>query len=649
MTRMSNRKSNREKRSRAAAQAGSRKANGQGQTTSPRDLPVYQRAWLLALALVIATPAVYSPALGNPFVNYDDQSYIVENEHVKAGLTLSTLRWALTATEESNWHPLTWASHAFDCELFGLNPAGHHATSLLLHALNAALLFLLLLAATGARWSSLVVAALFALHPLNVESVAWAAERKNVLSMLLLLLTLAAYGWYVRKPGFARYLAVAFLFALGLAAKPMIVTLPFALLLLDYWPLGRVKLSDAQTAAESTPRFSRLRLSVRGLLLEKLPLLALSAASSAITLYAQRQSMPGTEALPLVQRFGNAINSYVMYLWRTLWPVHLAAFYPHEGARLSAWHLGLCLALLLAVTGLAWSWRRPRPYPLVGWLWFLGNLVPVIGVVQVGDQAMADRYVYLPLIGIFVLLVWGTSEFVVARLHVEGSGPLAAVAATILVLFSFLTVRQIGTWRSSNDLWSHALQVTKDNYIAEDYIGSALLVETYERTGQRYSDEATAHFRNALRINPHDAIGHLNVGADYHEHGKLQEAIEQYTETLKCTNDSHLEAKAYIGLGAAYGQLHAFDRAQQAYHMAMQLEPENRGLFMRLGQLGMEEKIAQLTDDVAAHPSAENYVVLGQLQQSAGRPTEARKSFEQALKLNPQSGDARSALASIAQ
>ena len=490
---------------------------------------------------------------------------------------------------------------------------------------------------------------MFALHPLNVESVAWAAERKNVLSMLLLLLTLAAYGWYVRKPGFARYLAVAFLFALGLAAKPMIVTLPFALLLLDYWPLGRVKLSDAQTAAESTPRFSRLRLSVRGLLLEKLPLLALSAASSAITLYAQRQSMPGTEALPLVQRFGNAINSYVMYLWRTLWPVHLAAFYPHEGARLSAWHLGLCLALLLAVTGLAWSWRRPRPYPLVGWLWFLGNLVPVIGVVQVGDQAMADRYVYLPLIGIFVLLVWGTSEFVVARLHVEGSGPLAAVAATILVLFSFLTVRQIGTWRSSNDLWSHALQVTKDNYIAEDYIGSALLVETYERTGQRYSDEATGHFRNALRINPHDAIGHLNVGADYHEHGKLQEAIEQYTETLKCTNDSHLEAKAYIGLGAAYGQLHAFDRAQQAYHMAMQLEPENRGLFMRLGQLGMEEKIAQLTDDVAAHPSAENYVVLGQLQQSAGRPTEARKSFEQALKLNPQSGDARSALASIAQ
>jgi tetratricopeptide (TPR) repeat protein len=227
--------------------------------------------------------------------------------------------------------------------------------------------------------------------------------------------------------------------------------------------------------------------------------------------------------------------------------------------------------------------------------------------------------------------------------------PLAAIAAVILLVLSFLTVRQIGTWRSSNDLWSHALEVTKDNYVAEDYIGSSLLVENYEATGQRYSDEATAHFRNALRINPHDAIGHLNVGADYHEHGKLQEAIEQYTEMLKCTNDTHLQAKAYIAMGAAYAQLHAFDRAEQAYRIAMKLEPNNRGLFMRLGQLGVEQKIAQLADNVAAHPKAQDYVALGQLQQAVGRPTDARKSFEQALKLDPKSGDARSALENIAQ
>jgi Tfp pilus assembly protein PilF len=606
--------------------------------------PFYQLSWYLSLVLFFATAAVYSPALGHPFVNYDDQAYIVENDHVRAGVTLSTVRWALTATEESNWHPVTWISHALDCELFGLNPTGHHGTSVFLHGLNAALLFLFLVRATGKRWSSLVVAALFALHPLNVESVAWTAERKNVLSMLFCLVTLVAYGWYVRKPGIARYMTVVFLFALGLAAKPMIVTLPCALLLLDYWPLRRVKSSFVDAEAPLVPHRSW-----SWLFLEKVPLFALSAASSAITLYAQRQSMPTTEALPFAQRFGNAINSYAMYLWRTFWPTHLAAFYPHEGSRLPAWQVFLSLVTLIAITAVVWSQRRSRPYLLIGWLWFLGNLVPVIGVVQVGDQAMADRYVYFPLIGIFVMLVWGLSDLATVRLREQNIRPLAAAAAVTLCVLSFLTVRQIGTWASSNDLWSHALQVTTGNYVAEDYIGSALLVETYETTGQRYSDEAAAHFRNALEINPHDAIGHLNVGADYHERGKLQEAIEHYSDTLKDTNDTHLQAKAYIALGAAYGQLHAFDQAERAYQMAMKLEPDNRGLFMHLGQLELEHKIAQVTENVATHPTAQDYVVLGQLQQSVGRPTDARKSFEQALKLDPKSGDARSALANIAQ
>jgi protein O-mannosyl-transferase len=633
--------------------------NRKSSTTVPKTLPVkpgtpshvslpkgpfYQRSWFLSLVLFFTTVAVYSPALGHPFVNYDDQAYIVENDHVRAGVTHSTVRWALTATEESNWHPLTWICHALDCELFGLNPTGHHGTSVFLHALNAALLFLFLLRATGERWDSLVVAALFALHPLNVESVAWTAERKNVLSMLFCLVTLVAYGWYVRKPGLPRYMTVLFLFALGLCAKPMIVTLPCALLLVDYWPLRRVKSPFVDAEAPPLPQHSW-----SWLLLEKVPLFALSAASSAITLYAQRQSMPTTEALPFAQRFGNAVNSYVMYLWKTFWPTHLAAFYPHEGSKLSAWQVSLGMVFLVAITGLVCSQRRSRPYLLVGWFWFLGNLVPVIGVVQVGDQAMADRYVYFPLIGIFVMLVWGLSDLATVRLREQSTPLLASIAAVIFFVLSLLTVRQIGTWASSNDLWSHALEVTKGNYVAEDYIGSALLVETYETTGQRYSDEATAHFRNALQINPHDAIGHLNVGADYHEHGKLQEAIEHYSDTLKDTNDAHLQAKAYIALGAAYGQLHAFDQAERAYQMAMKLEPDNRGLFMHLGQLELEHKIAQVTENVATHPTAQDYVVLGQLQQSVGRPTDARKSFEQALKLDPKSGDARSALASVAQ
>jgi Tfp pilus assembly protein PilF len=639
---MTRRRSKNRKNS-TAANAASLK-NGSPIHASLPSGPFYQRPWFLASILFLITAALYSPALGHLFVNYDDQAYIVENDHVRAGIALSTIRWALTATEESNWHPLTWISHALDCEFFGLNPTGHHGTSVAVHALNAAFLFLLLLSATGKRWSSLVVAALFALHPLNVESVAWAAERKNVLSMLFCFATLAAYGWYARKPGIARYVMVAFLFAVGLAAKPMIVTLPCALLLLDYWPLRRVKPSFVDAGDRPLPqhRWSWL-------LLEKIPLFALSAASSAITLYAQRQSMPSTEALPFSHRFGNAIHSYAMYLWKTFWPTHLAAFYPHEGARLAVGQVLLRFVVLVAITGLVWSQRRARPYLLVGWFWFLGNLVPVIGIVQVGDQAMADRYVYFPLIGIFVMLVWGISDLATAMLHEQSVRPLAASAAVILLVLSFLTVRQIGTWRSSNDLWSHALEVTKDNYVAEDYIGSALLVETYESTGQRYSDEATAHFRNALRINPHDAIGHLNVGADDHEHGRLQEAIEHYSEMLKCTNDTHLQAKAYIALGAAYGQLHAFDQAERAYQMAIKLEPGNRGLFVHLGQLELEHKIAQLTDNVTAHPTAQDYVVLGQLQQSVGRPTDARKSFEQALKLDPKSGDARSGLANVAQ
>jgi hypothetical protein len=576
------------------------------QPVLPKSLPVYKQAWFLAAALVLVTAGIYSPVLHHPFVNFDDQAYIVENTHVTGGLTLAMVRWALTSLEEANWHPVTWLSHALDCELFGLNPAGHHATNVMVHAANAAILFLLLLGATGARWRSLAVGALFALHPLNVESVAWTAERKNVLSMLCLLLALLAYGWYARKPATFRYFVVALLFALGLAAKPMIVTLPFALLLLDYWPLRRVQL------AKSVEHPSIQQRSWTWLVLEKVPLLALSAASSVVTIYAQRLSMPTIEALPFAQRIGNAVDSYVGYLSKTFWPAHLAVFYPHEGAHLPAWRIALCIVFLAAVTMWAWTMRHSRSYLLIGWLWFLGNLVPVIGLVQVGDQAMADRYVYLPLIGIFVMVVWGIAGLVAD--YPQGrnvAGLMIGGAVLVLVALSVVTVRQIATWSSSFELWSHALEVTSDNYLAEDYIGSALLVQAYETTGQRFSDEATAHFRNAVRINPHDAIGHLNLGADFHEHGRLQEAIEQYSAVLRYTRDEHLMAKAYIALGAAYGRLHEFDKAEQSYRMATRLEPDNRGLFMRIGQLGMEEQIAQLTEATATHPTAENYVALG--------------------------------------
>jgi tetratricopeptide (TPR) repeat protein len=591
----------------------------------------------VAILLAIVTFAVYFRALSNPFVNYDDQGYVVENSQVQQGLTLATFRWALTSTDATNWHPLTWLSHALDCELFGLNPAGHHLTSVLLHVLNSVLLFLLLVRVTGSTARSLLVAALFALHPINVESVAWVAERKNVLCMFFILLTLGAYGWYARRPNVRRYLAVAGLFILALAAKPMAVTLPFALLLLDFWPLRRVASASLQTASDVFPvpqvRFGRL-------FLEKLPLVFLSAASSAVTLFAQKAAVATNEHVPLVVRMLNACYAYSMYVARTFWPRGLASFYPYEGYRLPVWQFFLCGSFLIGVTALAWR-LRARTYLPVGWLWFLGTLVPMIGLVQVGDQAMADRYAYLPLIGIFVIVVWGTADFVEKR-QVNMRISTSIVAAALVVL-SLLTWRQIRYWRGSRDLWTHALEVTKDNYMAEDYVGSALLVEAYQATGQRHLDEALVHFQNAVRINSNDPISHLNLGADLHERGKLREAIEQYQTVLSLTQDPHLVAKSLIDLGAAFQQLGDYAASEQYYREAQKLEPDNRVIFMNLGKLGMAERVQELAASAAAHPTPVAYLQLGQLQQAAGMTAEARQSFQTALKLNPNYYEAQKA------
>ncbi|MFZ0956318.1 MAG: tetratricopeptide repeat protein [Candidatus Sulfotelmatobacter sp.] len=595
----------------------------------------------LCLLLAAVTFIVYSRALTNPFVNYDDQGYVVENSRVQQGLTLATLRWALTSTDATNWHPLTWLSHAADCQLFGLNPKGHHLTSVLLHVCNVVLLFLLLARVTGSIFKRLLVAALFALHPINVESVAWIAERKTVLCMFFILLTFAAYGWYARRPRLGRYLAVVGLFILALAAKPMAVTLPFALLLLDFWPLGRV--SSLQTASEVFPV---PRVGFGRLVLEKLPLVLLSAASSAVTLFAQKAAVATNEHVPLFVRLANACYAYSTYIFNAFWPVGLASFYPYEGYRLPVWQFVLCALFLVAVT--AWTWgKRARTYLPVGWLWFLGTLVPMIGLVQVGDQAMADRYAYLPLIGIFVMAVWGVADL--AEKHRIDVRLLRVGAVVIIVALSLLTWRQIGYWRSSRDLWTHALQVTKDNYMAEDYVGSALLVENYEATGQRHLDEALVHFKNAVRINPNDAISHLNLGADMHEHGQLREAIEQYQTVLSLTQDPHLVAKSFIDLGAAYQQLGDYAASEQYFREAQKMEPDNEVILLDLGKLGMAKRARELSTAAAAHPTPGAYLQLGQLQQAAGMIPEARQSYEAALKLNPKFVEAQKALAGIGQ
>jgi Tfp pilus assembly protein PilF len=598
-----------------------------------------KRTWAAALILAAVTFAVYSPVLRFPFVNYDDVDYVTENSHVQQGLTLDTLSWALTSTAQANWHPLTWVSHALDCQLFGLDPEGHHFTSLLLHAANAVLLFLLLRRATGKPRRSLVVAALFALHPINVESVAWVAERKTVLSMFFILLTLAAYGWYARRPRIAVYLFSSVMFVLALAAKPMAVTLPFVLLLLDFWPLQRVEHGLPPSLVFPVPQFS-----VRHLMMEKLPFLALSAASSAVTLVAQHPAMKTMAAVPFGGRVANAIFSYGMYVWKAFWPARLSVFYAPQGERLHAWQIALCLVFLGTVTAFAWR-ARLRGYPLVGWLWFLGTLVPMLGLVQVGEQGMADRYAYLPFLGIFLVVIWASADLCAdKKINVRAQ---RAVSGAALLVLSFLTWRQIHTWESSFALWSHSLQVTGDNYVAEDFVGTTLLEDAFKATGESCADQALVHFQNAVRINPQDALGHLNVGFCRQARGRLRDAVAEYQIALQWARNRYVKSRAYINLGGAYDELGDLQTAGDYFNQALRIFPHDADILQALAKLEVEKRIEELSRAASAHPTAPAYLQLAQLQQEVGHLPEARASYERALRLDPKMAEARSALKSL--
>jgi hypothetical protein len=514
-----------------------------------------KRNVVLSLLIVAATLLVYNPVNHHPFVNYDDDRYITSNPHIRDGLSWNTVTWAFTSTEQANWHPLTWLSHAFDCQLFHLNPAGHHFTSLLIHAFNAVLLFLLLTRTTGRAGPSLFVAALFALHPLNVESVAWVAERKTVLSTFFFFLAIAAYGSYARKPDWRRYLAVAALFAFGLMSKPMVITLPFVLLLLDYWPLGRIQ--------GTAPITQMPQMKISRLLLEKVPLLLLSAASAVITMRAQQAggSVRSILQFSLAVRIENAIVAYAMYLWKTLWPARLAPLYPHPGDSLAAWQVTLAALILLSISALVVT-LRSRRYLLVGWVWFLGTLVPVIGLIQVGDAAMADRYAYIPLIGIFVMVAWGLADL--ADAQNIGFYSRTIPAACVLIMLGFVTQRQLSLWSSSYDLWSHTVAVTGPNFIAQDNLGGALVL-----AGK--IDEAYPHFQAAAAINPRDPMSHANIGVYLRDHGHPEEAVAQFQTAISLTSDRGLLASTYANLGAAYHDLGDNEKSRQSFEQALQL------------------------------------------------------------------------------
>jgi len=590
---------------------------------------------VLCLLLGVITLALYNPVSRHPFINYDDDRYVTENAHVRDGVTSDSASWALTSTEQGNWHPLAWISHEIDVSMFRLNPAGHHFTSVLLHALNAILLFLLLVRATGRAGPSLFVAISFAVHPINVESVAWIAERKNVLCTFFFLITLVAYGWYARKPCWQRYLVVLASFAAALASKPMAVTLPFVLLLWDYWPLGRVRGADSRSA-HPMPSYSWARL-----VIEKIPLFALSAASAVITVFAQRAggAVRSIAQFSFGVRVENAICAYGMYLWKMIWPTRLALVYPHPGDSLGAWRVVVAALVLIGITAMVYRLRERRYLP-VGWLWFLGTLVPVIGLVQVGDAAMADRYAYIPLIGIFVMIAFGVADFAAARNIGVVSQAVPAVA--VVVFLGLLCHRQIGYWESSESVWAHALAVTQNNFIAEDNLGGALVM-------MGNADQAFPHFEAASRINPRDPMSRMNVGVYLQSHGHVDEAITQYNAAIGLTSDAGLRAQAYANLGGAQRALGDDEAARESFDAALQLNPNQASAWVGKGLIAqkqgrLDEAIEDLSRGVALQPSGEHYLDLGRSLQQAGRPAEAVAAYRRALKLSPNLAEAQRAL-----
>jgi tetratricopeptide (TPR) repeat protein len=543
---------------------------------------------LAAAFLMAATATAYWGVLGSSFV-FDDIQYIVQNPTVAGGLSPSSVAWAFTSRYASNWHPMTWLSHLTDVSLFGLEPAGHHAVNLLLHLVNAALMLRILVRLTGARARSLLATAFFALHPLHVESVAWIAERKDVLSALFFLLAIEAYRRHRRLPGVRRFAAVALWYTLGLLAKPMVITLPAVLLLLDWWPLGCLMRRERGEGALPW-----------GILAEKAALLPLAAGSAAITIIAQRQgrALIDLTHYPVAARLGNAAVSLLRYLGDTCWPSGLAAYYPYPSGGYPGWMAPLALLALACVT--AWTFHRwRRPWLAVGWLWYVVMLLPAVGLIQVGSQARADRYTYLPLVGIFVAILWEVESRV--RRHRLTRALAAAAGVAAVVALVPLTARQVTYWKDQRAVFNRALAVTRDNWLAHLNLGAI-----DEQDGRLV--EAEAHFREALRVNPRLFLANLRLGKILARQGKIDSGIAAYQQALKVRPR---DAETWINLGAAFAQGGRLHEAALAYRQAIAIDP-------------------RLT---------EGHMNLGNVLSDLGRPAEALEAYSRALQLSPDRAD----------
>jgi protein O-mannosyl-transferase len=579
--------------------------------------------FLILVALAVLTLGIYAQVIGHQFITFDDDSYIKENPMVNRGVTLAGLAWAFTTFYKANWHPLTWIAHMIDSQLFGLNAGGHLLVSALIHVANTLLVFWFLLRATHARWPSALVAALFALHPLHVESVAWAAELKDTLSTLFGLLSLIAYVRYAQAPSSSRYAWTAITLALGLLAKPMLVTWPFVMLLLDYWPLRRL--------SQSTSRKNFL-VSIAPLLREKLPLFALVTASAVITSVAQSHggAVRTFTDFPIALRLPNALVSYAKYLLLTFWPHDLAVCYPFAPTGIPTWQIIGAAFLLIGITAFCLFQRKIRPYLIVGWLWFLGTLVPVIGLVQVGWQTMADRYFYIPSIGFFIALVFGLADIAKTR-HVAPSLS-AAIAGGVLLVLATLTNAQIHLWSDSFTLFNHAVAVTPLNLPIEQSLGLAM-----GKSG-RY-DEAAAHFEKVLQIHPDFYDGLLNMGIMRFKQGRLLEAIEYCQAAIRSQPDA---PKAHVQLAHALWKQNRDEAALEEMRRALQLAPKDADIQADFG-LALElvgripEAIEQLHEALRLNPNnaeAHNNLGLALLASSSAR--ESIPEFEAALRLKPE-------------
>lgn len=586
---------------------------------------------LIGFALVVAVCIPYAQVAGHEFVSFDDSIYVFNNLHVRSGFSWEGFQWALTSFHASNWHPLTWLSHMTDCQLFGLDPSAHHLVNLGLHAANTVLLFLALRLMTGTLWAPAFVAALFGLHPLRVESVAWVSERKDVLSALFWMLTLLAYGWYVRRPGIGRYSLLFASFGLGLTAKPMLVTLPVVLLLLDIWPLHRWRRSE------------RWRI-----VAEKLPLLGLALASSAVTLIVKQRTggLSVLEKIPFPLRAENALVSYAAYLKKTFWPTGLAVFYPHAALVSndpSSVLLGPAIAAALLLTGisaLALYTFKTRPYVAVGWLWYLVTLLPVIGIVQVGEQALADRYTYLPLVGIYIALSWGARDVGLRWPRSRPGLVLAGVAG--LTACATLTWFQVATWRSTTTLFEHAVEVTRDNYLAHTSLGSELVY-------QGKPDEAREHYELALASKPDYLLALSGLATTYSMQGRHAEAeaLSRRALVLQPASPDLLN-----NLGAALYQQGKIEEAAEQFERAVAIRPSAMshtnigGMYLLLGR--PDQAASHLEQALLLDPdSLEAHLNLGGLRARQGNLDGAAIHFEAALRIQPGNPDALNALTSI--